>query len=299
MLYLVLSILSSTAIVLIFKGFDKYQVNTFHGIVINYLVASGLGYLIVWDVPVLQLANKPWFPYALLVGFLFIVMFYFIAITAQRIGISVSAVAQKMSVVIPVAVAVTFYGDSMGVLKGSGIALALAGVYMTSRKERMPRMDPRFVYLPLILFLGSGFLDTIQNYVERHLLYAGDKNLETLLYVSTLFFVAFILGAGTLIVRRGSRYHQPIEKSAWLGGIPLGIVNFGSIYFLLKTLDAKVLEDSAVFPINNMGIVAASALGGVLIFRERMSLLNIAGVLLSIIAIAMIAASGGTPGTGP
>ncbi len=192
-----------------------------------------------------------------------------------------------MSVVIPVTVAVLAYGDTMNLLKATGVALALAGVYMTSRKERMPRMDKRLIYLPFILFLGSGLLDSIMNYVEKYLLHAGEKNTETLLYVSTLFFVAFLLGLITLIARRGTSYHQPLLPKDWY----LGIVNFGSIYFLLRALDAKILQDSAVFPINNMGIVAASTLGGLLIFGERLSKLNVLGVIISILAIGMIAVS--------
>ncbi len=291
MIYLILSILCSTLLVLLFKAFERYEVHTFHAIVINYIVAAACGYIVLMgDVEFSGLPAKPWFEISLLVGFLFIIMFWFIALTAQKVGVSVSAVAQKMAVVVPVTVAIVFYPDeSLGWIKGVGILLALLGVYMSSKKENRLELDKRYALLPLIVFLGAGFLDTTMNYVERFKLDAGDKNTETLLYVSTLFFVAFLCGALATIFQSVRRPGGRIRLKNLIAGIALGIPNFGSIYFLLKTLSTDHIQDSAIFPINNMGIVAVSTLGGMLIFGERLSPLNRIGVLISLIAIGMIA----------
>ena len=291
MIYLVLSILSSAVLVLLFKAFERYRVHTFHAIVINYIVASGCGYLVLkGDVAFGTLPGKPWFEISLLVGVLFIIMFWFIALTAQKVGVSVSAVAQKMAVVVPVTVALIAYDDEhLSFLKGAGILLALVGVLMSSIKEDRFEVDKRYAWLPLIVFLGAGFLDTTMNYVERFKLSAGDKNTETLLYVSTLFFVAFLIGVIAWIVQGIRRPGGKFHLKTFIAGIALGVPNFGSIYFLLKTLDSSILQDSAIFPINNMWIVAASTIGSVLIFGERLSWMNRFGVIVSLGAIAMIA----------
>lgn len=291
MSYLLLSILSSSILVLLFKAFERYKVHTFKAIVINYIVAAVCGYIVLaGEVEFAALPGKPWFEISLLVGFLFIIMFWFIALTAQKVGVSVSAVAQKMAVVVPVTVALIAYEDeSLNFLKGSGILLALFGVYLSSRKTEGPKVEGRYALLPLVVFIGAGFLDTTMNYVERFKLDAGDKNTETLLYTSTLFFVAFLCGAIAWGVQALRGKGGELRIKDLIGGIALGIPNFGAIYFLLRTLSTEFLQDSAIFPINNMGIVAASTLGGVLIFGERLSTLNRIGVLLSLTAIAMIA----------
>lgn len=292
MTYLILSILSSAVLVLLFKAFERFEVHTFHAIVINYIVAAGCGYLVLGgSVDYASLPGKPWFEISLLVGFLFIVMFWFIALTAQKVGVSVSAVAQKMAVVVPVTVALIAYdGETLSWLKGGGILLALLGVAMSSIKEDRFEVDRRYAFLPLIVFLGAGFLDTTMNYVEKFKLSGGvDKNTEMLLYVSTLFFVAFSLGVLAWIFQGIRSPRGRFRLKTAIAGIALGVPNFGSIYFLLKTLDSSFLQDSAIFPINNMGIVAASTLGSVIIFHERLSWLNRIGVIVSIGAIAMIA----------
>lgn len=291
MIYLILSIFSSAALVLLFKAFEQFRIHTFHAIVINYIVASGCGFLVLGgSVNYAALPGKPWFEISLLVGTLFIIMFWFIAKTAQKVGVSVSAVSQKMAVVVPVTVALIAYdGETLSWIKGLGILLALVGVGMSSIKEDRFEVDKRYAFFPLIVFLGAGFLDTTMNYVEKFKLGAGVKNTEMLLYVSTLFFVAFLLGLLAWIFQSLRHPGGRIRLNTLIAGIALGVPNFGSIYFLLKTLDSSFLQDSAIFPINNMGIVAASTLGSVLIFGERLSWMNRLGVTVSIGAIAMIA----------
>ncbi len=291
MIYLILSILSSAILVLLFKAFERLRVHTFHAIVINYIVAAGCGFLVLGGkVDYASLPSKPWFEISLLVGFLFIVMFWFIALTAQKVGVSVSAVAQKMAVVVPVTVALIAYdGETLSWMKGIGILLALMGVFMSSIKEDRFELDRKYAFLPLVVFLGAGFLDTTMNYVEKFKLSAGNKDTETLLYVSTLFFVAFLLGLLAWIFQGIRKPGGKFRLRTAIAGIALGVPNFGSIYFLLKTLDSSFLQDSAIFPINNMGIVAASTIGSVLIFHEKLSWMNRFGVVVSIAAIAMIA----------
>ena len=48
-------------------------------------------------------------------------------------------------------------------------------------------------------------------------------------------------------------------------------------------------NSSAIIPINNMGIVLFSALAAWLLFKEKLSVTNWLGILLSAVAIALIA----------
>ncbi|MFB6305835.1 MAG: hypothetical protein ABEH43_02400 [Flavobacteriales bacterium] len=196
-----------------------------------------------------------------------------------------------MSVVIPITIAVFLYGDPMPLLKVLGIIMALTGVYLTSIKKEQINLDKRYIYLPLFLFLGSGFLDSVMKYTETYLLDEGEKLHQLLMYVSTLFLIAALLGGLFLIIRNLAGKGFPIQSKSMIGGIILGIPNFFSIYFLMRTLEVDHFNSSWVFPINNMGIVAASAIGGVVIFNEKLSLINKVGIVLSILAIGIIAVS--------
>ena len=73
-----------------------------------------------------------------------------------------------------------------------------------------------------------------------------------------------------------------------LGGIVLGVPNYGSLYFLLQALKHSNFAPSILFPINNLGIVALSAIVGLVIFKEHFTKRKIIGFVLAIISIATI-----------
>lgn len=55
---------------------------------------------------------------------------------------------------------------------------------------------------------------------------------------------------------------------------------------MLRSLD--VMDGSTVYSLCNITIVAGAALVGFLVFKERLSLLNMLGVGLAILAIVLI-----------
>lgn len=290
MIYLILSILCSSAIFILFKGFERYQVNTFAAIVINYVVAGITGFLVIEErVSMDQISSSPWVFNALFLGIVFISLFNIMAITAQKFGASVASIANKMALIIPVVFAIIYYGDSLSLLKVLGIVLALLGVYLSTLKAKdknSKKVEWKLLLIPLLLFIGSGFIDTFLKFNQHH--YLEGKPLDAKLFSSITFFTAAAIG---IVVLLSSKSKRRINKNTLLGGLILGVINYGSIYFLIQIFDHSSLESSVVFPINNMGVVILTALSSFLIFRERFSMLNKVGVILSLLAIALISFS--------
>lgn len=287
MIWLLLSILSSTAIFVVFKLFDRYGINNLQAIVVNYFVAYLVGYLIFdFDFDPAAIVEKPWFTSTLLIGFIFISLFQVMAATAQTLGVSAVSVAVKMSLVIPVIFAVIYYDEGLGWLKIIGTLCALLAVVLATRKKEKTSKNLKLLYLPIILFLGSGFLDVLLKYNQAELVPMHEQGFFT----SQLFLVAGTIGVVWAAIPMITGQHKFQWKNVW-GGIALGIPNYGSIYFLLRTLDIQSLEASVIFPINNVGIVAFSVIVGKLLFQEKISLLNFIGIVLALLAIAFMAAA--------
>ena len=78
------------------------------------------------------------------------------------------------------------------------------------------------------------------------------------------------------------------DKKAILSGFILGIVNYYSIYMLLKALDAENFESSTIFTVNNVAIVMLSTLIGLLFFKEKLSIKNWSGIAIAIISIILV-----------
>ena len=284
MIYLLFSILASTVILILFKLFEKNNVNTFQAIVINYFIACLCGILSYnASINISQIISSKWFYGALFLGFLFITIFNVMALTTQRNGLSVASVAAKMSVIIPVAFGIYVYGESLGMQKGIGITLALFAVYFTSVKPRTNFDSKKGLLLPFLLFLGSGVIDTSIKYLETT--YVAKNGIP--IFSATIFFFAGLIGIGILINKMISSSVKLDIKSVY-GGMALGIVNYGSIYFLLKALQFEGTESSTIFTINNVAIVMLSTLIGLILFNEKLFVKNWLGIVIAIISIVLV-----------
>ncbi|MBZ0225770.1 MAG: EamA/RhaT family transporter, partial [Comamonas sp.] len=73
-----------------------------------------------------------------------------------------------------------------------------------------------------------------------------------------------------------------------LGGLLLGVFNFGNILFYLQAHRALPQNPALVFASMNLGVVALGALVGLLVFRERLNRVNVAGLGLAFVAIAVL-----------
>lgn len=284
MIALLFSILASTFIFVIFKLFNKYKVNTLHAIVFNYYAACIFGaFHSKTPINTSSILNEKWIIGAIILGVLFITVFNIMALTVQKNGLSVASVASKMSVVIPIVFGLYVYHEKLGFLKILGILFALCAVYLASIKEKKVSINLKGLWLPTSLFFGAGIIDTSINYIENT--YVAANGIP--IFSATIFFFAGIVGTLILITKR---FKGPLKLNykSVIGGFVLGIANYYSIYFILLALQSEHLESSIVFTINNVAIVTASTLLGLVLFKEKLLLKNWIGIGLSLISIILI-----------
>jgi drug/metabolite transporter (DMT)-like permease len=284
LIYLILSIFASTAIFVVFKLFERFKINTLQAIVINYITACCCGLLSYeGTINISETSNSKWFLGAILLGFLFISVFNLMALTAQRHGLSVASVAGKMSVMIPVVFGIHVYAESISVQKIFGIVLALIAVYLTAIKAKSSINIRQSLWLPFLLFLGSGVIDTSIKYLETT--YVPENGIP--IFSATIFGCAAIIGILILIIMKLKNTFVFNVKNIF-GGIILGIINYYSIFFLLRALQFEGLESSTLFTVNNVAIVMVSTLVGLFLFKESISKKNWFGISLAIISILLV-----------
>jgi drug/metabolite transporter (DMT)-like permease len=286
MIFLLLSILTSTITVSFFKIFERVGVNTLQGIIFNYFTCAVLGNFLSNEQAVITTTfyTQEWFIYTLILGFLFISIFFAIGETTQKMGVSVSMVAAKLSVVIPILYALLIFKQSLSPLQLLGIVLSLLAVYFISqKKETVSSKKGNAWLLPIIVFIGSGVIDTLLNFIQTTYIPAVSEAY----IITTTFTLAFILGAIYLLYLVLAKKEKITLKNV-LWGFALGIPNYFSMLFLVKTLSHFQGSSATIFPINNIGIVAASTLISVLFFHEKLSKKNIIGIGLALISITLI-----------
>ena len=208
-------------------------------------------------------------------------------ISSQRTGVSITSVAVKMSMAISMGLMIVLYHESVTWLKIGGIIFAILGVIIMSYERRAKSDDdrnPSLISRNLILFaifLGCGLLDVVLNYVQSF----------HLQHLSTSLFSAFGLGmagvfGGIVLLVNILRKKEKFEKKSIIAGVLLGIPNYFSIYYLIKSYSSTPWSDSTVLAVLNVATVITSTLAGLLLFKEKLNLQKSVGMVLSLLAIA-------------
>ena len=287
MIFLLLSILASTLIYIVFKLFSLYKVDTLQAIIVNYFVATCAGIIgYRGTVNVAALPNFGWFIGAALLGALFILIFNLMAITTQRSGLAVVSVATKMSVVIPVMFGIWYYDEAVSTIKALGILLAVAAVYLASAKNTQGlKVKREHIILPILVFVGSGIIDTSIKYLEDG--YVSQTDVP--LFSSVTFATAFIIGL-VIATFQFMRGRLTFALKNIVGGFALGIPNYFSIYFLVRALRIDI-ESSTIFTLNNVSIVLLSTLLGIVFFKEKLIRKNWVGIAMAVVGIILVSLS--------
>lgn len=283
MIYLIASIISSTSIFILFKTAEKFSVRLILLITINYLVASILGLTILVKEQQTINFDTNWWVFAVILGIMFIFMFWLIGLSSQKSGITITTLASKMSLIFPVLFSIYWFKEEVTIFKSGGILLAIAAVLLSLYKKDIRRFNRFHFYLPLLIFIGGGFNDTLVKFVQT--VQISDTNITA--FTTFVFFTAFITGLIAVTIRAGNAKLK-LNVPTLVCGILLGTANFGSLYFIIQALGKSNLESSLVFTLNHTLIVVLSAVAGTTIFKEQLNRVNFAGFILALLSLAIL-----------
>lgn len=282
MIYIVFVVFFSSAIFVTFKYFNRYKVDNFQAITINYLIASICGLLIA---PIhnfqIDITEKPWFFYAIFIGIIFVITFSLFALSSQKAGVAITAVFSKMSVIIPVILGIFLYAEHLNALKILGIVATFLAFFLVFFKKDKTAIKWAVIIFPILIFFGNGLIDSLLKYIEYHFI-----NEDTNYFLTTIFITALLFGIiiSTIKYLRGGK---GFNKSTLIGGLILGILNYATTYCMILAMSK--FESNVLFPVQNVGIVMISTLAGLVLFKERLSKINWLGICLAIAAILLIA----------
>jgi drug/metabolite transporter (DMT)-like permease len=285
MIYIFLSICCSITVSIMLKLAKRYHIDVYQAIVWNYSTAILLSWILLKP-QFGHLQAMPIVNYAVL-GLLLPLIFVVLGVSVKLSGIVRTDIAQRLSLLISVVAAFLLFGENINSLKLLGILLGFAAIICTipwqKQGEKRSVQANAWIYL-LVVFAGFGIIDILFKQI------AASKAVN---YNTSLFFVfvlAFIFSLAGLIYQvatKKMRFSWPHILIGWA----LGIVNFGNILFYLKALKYFANQPSTVFSAMNIGVIVVGALTGLIIFKEKLSLLNKAGIAIAIVAVIVMARS--------
>lgn len=290
MLLLTFSILTSVGILIVFKLSGKNAIPALQMVVVNYLTAVAAALFIEKAEFGFTGRNLQagYFILGTIIGVCFVLMFLFIEYAIIKIGISVVSSSTKLSVVVPIIISVLIDpNDGFSVLKSTGLlVMVIALVFLMLNSKDDNRLKRRFV-VPLFLFLGMGIIDSLVKISQQYFVPQGYESSFSFF----VFFISFLFA--TIFVLAKKQVKELFQINVLVSGFFLGLFNFGSLYFILKTLNLNqhypvFLDSSRILMFNNIGIVLISVATGVMFFKEKISLYNYFGIMLSIIGFFLL-----------
>ena len=290
MIILGAAVLANLIIAVCFKLFDRMRVDHFTAIIINYWASGLLGSIIAGHIPLISYAagSVHWTYFGLVLGVCFVGGFTVTALSIRYTGMAVTSAMQRMSLLMSAGYAVLVFHEPFGILKMSGMLLAVIAILMITRREKssVSRIQHlRFLLLPIGTLVLSGIIETVLYYVHaKKLAIHGD-----IVFSTYAFSIAACIG-GIIVLARAITGAHKISWRDLAGGIVLGVPNFFTIYLIL-TLLQDGFPGSVLYPVLNILVLAFTAVTGLFLFREKLKKMNVIGIVFALLAILLISLS--------
>jgi drug/metabolite transporter (DMT)-like permease len=215
---------------------------------------------------------------AVVSGLLYICGMYLGMTTIGRRGASIAVSASQLSVLIPVSLSVTIYGDSLSTTQLIGVGVALVSLPLLAAKDTglSGALDRDTLVLIVAQLVVQGFAQFASKVLVASGL-GGERD---------AFFVVVFVAATLMTIPVALRHRGEIKRDDFAYGGVVGVCNIGANLSTLLAL--TLLPGAVVFPLVNSGGLLLVTLLAWLIFKERISRVNALGIALTLAAVLLI-----------
>lgn len=278
MIYILLAVLCSTGVSQILKITDRRRMNVEPIFLINYAAAATAAFFqgdrTTLPSPAESL-GPVFYIVAFFLGLVFIGAFYIYRKTISLMGISLSATISRLSAGVPLLGSMIFFRETPLPRQAAGMILMFIAIPLASDRSKDPHRRGSTVW-GVLLFLAFGINDFTLK-VVRELWPRTDEGSFLFFVFLTSFLTALVL----LVWKR-----EKIRPGLILPGVILGLINLGSSYFILKSLQS--LDAIVVYPVLALGIIVLGLVTGILFWKERLTPAHALFILIASGAVLLI-----------
>lgn len=196
----------------------------------------------------------------------------------QKGSVSVCTMIYSCGFLIPTIFSFLAYGDSFGIFNIIGIALLVISIFLISGKEESKKSNA-YMLLAFVAMLASGTVGILQKVFVKTF---GTSNLNSFLFLSFLFMLAasslgFLFAEGKL----------PKDDKKAFYTVPVILALCTVFCNKINLFLSGRLNGIIFFPVVNGGVIFLTAVLSYFILKEKNSLRKNAGIIISIVAIAI------------
>ena len=275
--YLVLSIICSVAVSILLKISKNSGISINQAVAVNYLVAAISAFVLFRP----NLGNNfssllsEWqilLPLGILLPSVFIIM----GECVNRAGIAKSDAAQRLSLFLPIIAAFLIFGEILSAGKILAVILAIISLSALVYKPKSKISGTGAVWTLLGVWLGYGIIDILFKQLSKNVAMTATNLCAVFILAAILLF--------TYLIIRGTQW----TARSISGGIILGCLNFGNIYFYFRAHQAYNNNPTLIFAAMNLGVISLGTITGTVFFKEKINIINIMGIILAITAIVCL-----------
>jgi drug/metabolite transporter (DMT)-like permease len=277
MVYLLISIVASVVISVLLKrgegtGHDRLVVTAS-----NYISAT----VLAGGIWLLRGAVWPSWPTVLLGiagGFFYAISLVLWMQAIERAGIAMSTAALRMSVALPVAMSMLFFGEQPSLNQGLGIVFTLLAIVLITLSGRATGegvTESAVVLLLLVFLTGGGAYATLKLFTELR----PPPEKEALL---TLIFLSALVMSWVTVACGKHRF----RRADIANGLAIGTCNVTSNGMMLLAL--QTVPGVLAFPFVNTSVLLSTAFLGTVVWRERPGGFGYLSIGASIVAIVLL-----------
>ena len=296
-LFLIIATVLTAMFSIVFKIFHHKDIDANQAIFFNYLTAFILGFLFSLNGEVMVNPLKAsWLFPVIILGFIFMAGMVMLSASTRRVGVAISTVCSRASMVIPIIVSYMFIEGSA---KPKWLLIVLVLVAMTltiwtDKPESGHKYSLLDILAPITVFLMFGasnsFLKVLQHRVTVADTDAGLSeqaiNSELSILTASIFFIAMLFCTFSFFKKNPDGKRSPLLLKNVIGGAALGTINYFCTFTLMLAM--KTIDSSFLFPVHNIGIVAIGAIVGWLAFNEKLKPHQVLGIVLAAVSIALL-----------
>ena len=197
---------------------------------------------------------------------------------AMRYGsMAISTLVISYSLLIPTAYGVIFVGDDIGYIAYIGIAMLLISIFLLNTNNGEIKFSFKWIIWLVVTFSGNGLCSTIQK--MQQITFSGNYKNEFMIIALSISGVILLIAS---IIQRGKCNIKACASLSIPSGFANGIVN---LFVMLLT---GSIPNAILFPSISAGGIVLSFIIAIIVYKERLSKVQLAGYILGISSIILL-----------
>ena len=244
----------------------------------NYLFASVFAFLILRGG--IDLPSTGTLVLGAVTGIIYVLGFLLLMAGISKGPLAVPVTVMRLSVAVPVAVAIFLWNEYPGPLQWVGLAAGAAAIILFGLGIKVPEGEHQagkgFWLLMVAMFAVMGTGDVLLKAFREM-----SPDSERLVFTWLLFTSAAVFSWLMIVIRR-----VPFDRSTFLLGLLLGVPNLFSTVFTLLAL--RGVPASIAFPFINLTVIFGSTLLALVLWKEKLGPVATAGLVVAALALILL-----------